>query len=185
MDDGKIVDLFLARDENAIRQVSLKYGGLLRTVSYRITEDIETAKECENDTYLQAWNLIPPHKPYDYLIAFLSRIVRNVSIDRCLRENRLKRKGYLVELSVEMEQFLPAEESVETEIDRKVLADAISSFLLMQPKEKRIIFMRRYFEFETVSTISKNMRCKESRVYTLLHRMREDLRKYLKKEEII
>ena len=84
-----------------------------------------------------------------------------------------------------MEQFLPAEESIETEIDRKVLADAISNFLLMQSKEKRIIFMRRYFEFETVSSISKNMRCKESRVYTLLHRMRQDLRKYLKKEEVI
>ncbi|MBR3058631.1 MAG: RNA polymerase sigma factor [Clostridiales bacterium] len=185
MDDSKIVDLFFKRDEEAIQQVSTKYGRLLRTISFRITGDVETAEECENDTYLQAWKLIPPHEPRNYLVAFLSRIVRNISIDRCIHNNRLKRKCYLEGLSVEMEQFLPSDVSVESEVERKLLAEKISSFLRTQTKEKRMIFMRRYFGFEAVKYIAKKMNCKETRVYTVLHRMREDLREYLKQEEII
>lgn len=185
MDDSRIVDLFLNRDEEAIKQVSKKYGELLRSVSYRITENRETAEECENDTYLEAWKRIPPHEPREYLVAFLSRIVRNLSIDRCLREKRLKRKGYLEELSVEMEQFLPSDLSIEKELDRIELAEAISCYLRKQPKEHRIIFMRRYYSFESVGDIAKSMHCKENRIYTMLHRMREDLKKYLKEEDII
>lgn len=185
LDDYTIVELFLQRDEQAINQTAIKYGGLLRSIAYRITNDVETSEECENDTYMKAWNLIPPNKPHSYLIAFLSRICRNIALNRCVHDNRLKRKGYIEELSVELEQIIPSEKTPDIELDAKTLMDSISTFLRKQEKEKRIVFMRRCFDCERISTIAKSMGWKENRVRTMLFRMREDLREYLKEEGII
>ena len=185
MEDREIVDLFLKRDERAIEQVSVKYGKLLRSVAFRITGNMETSEECENDTYMKAWDLIPPQKPYDYLVAFLSRVVRNVALNRSIYDKRLKRKGHIEELSIELEQILPSENSIENEMNAIALQTAISSFLRSQPKEKRIVFMRRCFDCEKISTIARSMGWKEGKVRTMLHRMRGDLRKYLIEEGIV
>ena len=101
MEDDKIVQLYLNRDESAIQFSSEKYGSRLRTLSLGITSDLQTSEECENDTYLQAWNLIPPNEPRTFLYAFLARIARHISIDRCRERASLKRDGYIVELSEE------------------------------------------------------------------------------------
>lgn len=185
MDDREIVVLFLRRDEHAIEQLSVKYGSMIRSIAYRITGSMEISEECENDTYMKAWNLIPPNEPYDYLAAFLSRIVRNVALNRCVYENRSKRKGYIEELSAEMEQILPSDTSAEHELNKKELLNAINLYLRAQPKEKRIVFMRRCFDCEKISTIAKSMGWKETKVRTMLCRMREELKEYLKKEGII
>ncbi|MBO4461156.1 MAG: sigma-70 family RNA polymerase sigma factor [Clostridiales bacterium] len=185
MDDSKIVDLYLARDEMAIKHSADKYGRMLRSLSYRITENQETSEECENDTYLEAWNLIPPNEPRDYLSSFLSRIVRNISLNRCIHDSRLKRKGYITELTTELEQCLPDGGRTEQEAESKELAGLISDFLRKQPKEKRIIFMRRYFEMEKVSSIAQRYGYSENRINTMLFRMRNDLKKELREEGLI
>ena len=185
MDDSRIVDLYLARDEQAIEQSAAKYGRMLRSMSYRITENRETSEECENDTYLEAWNLIPPNEPRDYLGAFLTRIVRNISLNRCLHDNRLKRRGYIVELTTELEQCLPGDSKTEQEVENKEFARVISDFLRKQPKEKRLIFMRRYFDMEKVSEIASRYGYSENRINTMLFRMRKELKKALTEEGLI
>lgn len=183
--DGDIVDMFLKRNEDALETVSNKYGNRIRSISFRITGDLQTAEECENDTYLEAWNRIPPSEPRTYLMTFLSRIARTISINRSLKDHRLKRFAYIEELSTEMEQCIASSSSVEKELDAKLLIETISLFLEKQSKEKRIIFMRRYYYLEKSSDIAKHFGYKESSLRSILFRMRKDLRNYLEKEEIL
>ena len=90
LDDTKIIDLFFERDETAIRYASEKYGNRLRSLSHSIVKDRQTAEECENDTYMEAWDTIPPHEPRSYLYAFLARIIRHLSLNCCRDRSRLK-----------------------------------------------------------------------------------------------
>ena len=113
LDDTKIIDLFFERDETAIRYASEKYGNRLRSLSHSIVKDRQTAEECENDTYMEAWDTIPPHEPRSYLYAFLARIIRHLSLNCCRDRSRLKRSAFICELSAEMEQCLPAPDDVQ------------------------------------------------------------------------
>ncbi len=108
MDDDQIVELYLTRDEDAIRKTAEKYGNRLRALSFGIVQDEQTAEECENDTYMKAWDAIPPNEPKDYLYAFLARIARHISLNCCRDRNRLKRSAFVCELSTELEQCIPA-----------------------------------------------------------------------------
>ena len=182
MEDDMIVQLYLDRDENAIRFSSEKYGSRLRALSLGITSDLQTAEECENDTYLQAWNLIPPNKPGTFLYAFLARITRHISIDRCRERGSLKRSGYIVELREEMELCFSASEDVESRINEEALGKAISNYLHTISQEKRVIFVRRYFYLDSIAEISKRCAITESKVKSSLFRTRNDLREYLMKE---
>ena len=182
MTDEQIVDLYFNREESAIFYTTEKYGARLRQIAQRITQDPPTAEECENDTYLEAWRRIPPAEPRNYFPAFLSRIVRNISINRCVERDRLKRKAYIMELSAEMEQCLPAPDDMESRFDSAELMRCISRFLCRQAKEKRIIFMHRYYYLDSVAAIAKRFGYSESKIKTMLFRMRNDLRTYLMKE---
>ena len=185
MDDSAIVDLYLDRSESAISRTSEKYGARLRNVSYGITSSRETSEECENDTYMEAWNRIPPHEPRTYLLPFLIRIIRAVSINRCVSDTRLKRKADIYELTTEMESCIPSSLSVEKELEGKLLAEAISRFLHEQSEEKCTFFMRRYFYLDSAASIARRYGCKDSKVRMTLMRMRSDLKAYLEKEEIV
>lgn len=182
MTDEQIVDLYFHREESAIFHTTEKYGARLRQIAQRITQDALTAEECENDTYLEVWRRIPPAEPKDYFPAFLSRIVRNISINRCMERERLKRKAYITELTTEMEQCLPAKDDMESLLDSAELIRLISSFLHRQAKEKRIIFMHRYYYLDSIADIAKHFGYSESKIKTMLFRMRNDLRTYLMKE---
>ena len=182
MEDNKIVELYLLRDEAAIKQSTLKYGQRLRTLSYGIVNDHQTAEECENDTYMQAWNSIPPHTPTDYLYAFLARITRHLSLNCCRNNSRLKRSAFILELSAELEQCLPAPDDAASRMDEIVLADTINVFLNKLSSEKRNIFIRRYWYLDSVASISKRFALSESKVKTTLFRCRDQLREYLEKE---
>lgn len=182
MDDDRIVELFLNRDESAIACTSEKYGNRLCSIAQRITGDLSTAEECENDTYLEAWKRIPPNEPRTYLLAFLSRIIRNISINRCVERDRLKRSAYITELSAEMEQCIPSPNDVESCLDGIEIGRIISVFLHAQPKEKRVIFMHRYYYLDSVSSIADRFGYSESKVKTMLFRMRNDFRNYLIQE---
>lgn len=182
MEDSRIVDLYLARDETAIVKSSEKYGVRLLAIAKNILEDDETSRECENDTYFQAWNLIPPNEPRRYLFAFLARIIRHISLDRCRERNRKKRCASYVELSEEMEQCIPAPGDVEKQIESRELARVISRFLWKLPEVQRDVFVRRYWYLDPVRVIADQMNFSESKVKTMLFRTREKLRTYLEQE---
>lgn len=182
MDDDKIVELYLHRDETAIKQTSEKFGNRLRALAYGIINDRQAAEECENDTYMEAWISIPPHEPRTYLYAFLARITRHVSLNCCRERSRLKRSAFICELSTELEQCIPAPDDVECRIDNMALRDAINGFLSTLEEEKRNIFIRRYWYLDSISAISKRFVLSESKVKTTLFRCRSKLREYLYKE---
>ena len=185
MEDDIIVELFLKRDEQAIKLVSDKYGKRLRNISFGILNDEQASMECENDTYVEAWNSIPPHSPKEYLYAFLARITRHVSLNCCRERSRLKRSAYICELSSEMEQCIPSPDDCECRIDDLVFADVINKFLASQNTEKRNIFLRRYCYMDSIADISKRYGYSESKVKATLFRSRNQLREHLEKEGYI
>ena len=182
MDDNKIVELYLLRDETAIKQTTEKFGSRLRSLAYRIVNDRQTAEECENDTYMEAWNTIPPHEPRSYLYAFLARITRHISLNCCRDRSRLKRSAFICELSAEMEQCIPAPDDVACRVDDMALGEAINGFLSTLAEEKRNIFIRRYWYLDSIADISKCFALSESKVKTTLFRCRNQFREYLEKE---
>ncbi|MBO4688136.1 MAG: sigma-70 family RNA polymerase sigma factor [Clostridiales bacterium] len=185
MNDSEIVTMFWARDEQALRIVSDQYGTRLNRVSYRITRDEQTAEECVNDTYLEAWNRIPPSEPRNYLQAFLYKIVRAKSLNRIIHDHRLKRMAYVDELTAELEQCIPSKSNIEEEMDAKVFTEAVNRYILMQSDEKRRVFIRRYFYMDTSSQIAERFGFSDNKVRTMLCRMRQELKSFLEKEEIL
>lgn len=182
MEDNRIVDLFLCRDETAITLTAEKYGKRLRTLALNITDDVQTAEECENDTYIQAWNSIPPHEPRDYLFAFLARITRHISLNRCRERSRLKRSAFLCEFTTEMEQCIPAPDDLQCRLDSMDLGRAINGFLATLNEEKRLVFLRRYWFLDSIEAIARRFSMSQSKVKTMLFRTRNHFRDYLEKE---
>ena len=182
MDDEKIVDLYLSRNEDAISESEKKYGKRLRSLSLRIVESMETAEECENDTYLQAWESIPPNKPKTWLFAFLARIIRNISINRFRKMTTKKRNSEIVHITNELESIISSPDDTDCRFGYDILAECINSFLSNLEKEKRIVFMRRYWYGDSIRCIAKRSGTSESKIKTILWRIRTDLKDYLKKE---
>ena len=153
MDDRGIFALYLRRDETAIWQTAEKYGHRLRALAYGIVNDLQTAEECENDTYMEAWRTIPPHEPSDHFYAFLARITRHISLNCCRDRSRLKRSAFISELSAEMEQCIPAPDNAAYRMDDLSLETALNAFLGGLDEEKRNMFVRRYWFLDSVADI--------------------------------
>lgn len=182
LDDSKIVDLYFSRDETAISETAQKYGSKLRHIANGILENLTAAEECENDTYLEAWNLIPPHEPRTYLFPFLGKIARHLAIDLCRRNKTQKRNVLYCELTEEMEECIPGQSDVEGEIEAEELSRRISIFLDAYPSDQRYVFVRRYWFFDTIPEICRKTGFSQSKVKSILFRMREKLREELTKE---
>ena len=183
MEDHDIVELFLMRDETAIERTSEKYGNRLRALSYGIVNDAQTAEECENDTYLEAWNSIPPHAPTRFS-AFIGKIARNTAIDRYMQKRAQKRNAG-VELALdELSECLPSY-SEGNMTEELALKHAIDSFLESLPKRTRIIFMRRYWYMSSIKEIADGLSISESNVKVILMRTRERFREHLENEGIV
>ena len=181
MEDSSIVDLYLARDERAICETDGKYGKKLYSISRRITENGADAEECVSDTYLDAWNRIPPHEPKNYLYAFLARITRHIALNCCRDRARLKRSAFLCELSREMEACIPAPDDMDSRIDDMMLREILNGFLGGLPEEKRNLFIRRYWYLDSIADIAERFALSESKVKTTLFRCRRQLRERLEK----
>ena len=184
MDDTQIVSLFLQREESAIRFTAQKYGSRIRQIAFQIVQNPETAEECENDTYLEAWRRIPPNEPRDYLGSFLQKIARNIALNRCIQLSRLKRRAFIYELTDELSQCIPDKETIESRMDQKDLARCINAFLLDLDEGKRNLFIRRYWYLDSIKALSLRFRLSESNVKTTLLRCRKKLRERLEKEDI-
>ena len=182
MNDEQIVEAYLARNEAAICETQNKYGSHLQQLSYQITADKTTAEECENDTYLKAWNSIPPHEPKTYLFAFLARITRHLSLNCCRRRSRLKRQAFLCEFSSEMEQCIPAPDDTACRLDDLAFAEMMNRFLGALDAKKRNVFLRRYWYFDSISAIAARYKMGESAVKTMLFRTRKQLHDFLEQE---
>lgn len=184
MDDKKIVELFWERSEAAIYETADKYGGYCQYISYNILHNYEDAQECVNDTYLKAWKAIPPHRP-NRLSTFLGKITRNLSLNRLKKYTAEKRGFGQAEIALaEMEDCIPATGSVDEAIDEKFLAESINVFLSGLPKIKRQIFVRRYWYMSSIQDISAEYGMSESKIISMLFRIRAKLKLHLEKEGI-
>ena len=171
--DNQIIDLYFARDERAIAETDKKHGAVCMSLSLNILQSRPDAEECLNDTYLAAWNRIPPERPA-YFRAFLCRIIRNLSMERFRFLHRQKRNRDLEVSFSELENCVAAPEDRAGE-----LARYISDFLETQEKTDRLLFMGRYFHACSVKTLAQKSGLKENAVSVRLHRTRERLRAYL------
>ena len=179
MTDEKIVMLYWERNENAVRETEQKYGKYCYTIAYNILNSHEDSNECVNDTWVGAWNAMPPEKP-TRLQSFLARITRNIAIDR-YRYDGAQKRGAEVESAIdEYWECIPnGDASIEDEL---VLKRAINSFLATLDTRTRVIFMRRYWYSMSVKDIADSMRTSESHISVILHRTRSKFKDYLTKE---
>ncbi len=182
MDDKEIVTLFLVRSESALAEVSQKYGRQIRALSYSITGDRGVAEECENETYLSAWNAIPPHDPGEYLFAFLAKITRHLSLNALRGQKAQKRNAPVYALTAELEDVLPAPDDCACRIDDLAFQQMLNGFLFGLSETERNIFLRRYWYMDSIATIATRFGFSESKVKTGLFRTREKLRAHLTKE---
>lgn len=179
MEDRQIVALFEQRNAAAIRETQQAYGRQLHTIAMAVLRDELDAEECVSDGLLRAWNVIPPQKPA-FLGAFLSKIVRQLAIDRLRAREADKRGGgeYLLSL----EELSECVGGVETAFDEATLTQAIGEYLKTVPAEARWMFLRRYFHFDSIKDIAKARAVTQSKVKSTLFRTRKGLREYLEKE---
>lgn len=185
MDDKKIIELYFARNQRAISETDRKYGQLCKKVSFAILSNYEDVEECVSDTYMAAWQAIPPKMP-NYLGAWLAKISRNLSLMRLREKYSVKRGGGEMTLVLEeLGDTFPAGDRVEQLYERKELAQAISSFLRNLEDEERNIFVFRYWFMIPVSQIADKLQCSQSKVKTSLFRTRKKLKAYLMQEELI
>lgn len=182
MQDEKIVELYWQRDESAIKETQSKYNAYLYKIAYNILNNREDSNESVNDTYLAAWNSIPPHKP-NILSTYLGKITRRISIDIFRRHNRQKRQGseYAISLQ-ELEDCLADTSTPESELEIKVLGEAINTFLRTLSPDARNVFIGRYYYLDSVRDVAKYCKMSESKAKTLLFRTRNSLKEYLIKE---
>lgn len=177
-EDEKIIELFFERSEQAIRELDMKYGKVCHRVSYNIVNSRRDAEECVNDAYLGAWNTIPPAKP-NPLLAYICKIVRNISLKIYYRNEAAKRNSTYGIAMQELEDSLSAPDTVESEIEAGELAEIIESFLEGMTIENRVIFMCRYAYMDTYSDIAGRVGLSEKNVSVRLTRMRRKLKQYL------
>lgn len=182
MDDREIIALFYERSEQAIAELSKKYGDLCLKIADNILNDARDAEECVNDAYLGAWNSIPPQNP-DPLRTYVCRIVRNLSLKK-LRNNTALKRGSQFEVSLsELENCIPSS-SFDEHLSARELAEQINAFLSTLHRDDRVIFVKRYWLSESLSEIADAFGITEHSASVRLSRIRKKLHIYLKSKEV-
>ena len=181
MDDGKIIELFFERSEQAIEELSGKYGPLCLRLAENILGNGSDAEECVNDAYLGVWNSVPPARP-DSLPGYVSRIVRNLAVKRYRSNSAAKRNRSYDSSLDELGDCFPSGDSVEDEIGASELSRALDRFLGGLDRRSRIIFVRRYWHSDSVGDIAAMFRTGKHNVSVILSRTRKKLKKYLKEK---
>ena len=182
MEDAKILDLYFARDEDAIRETDTAYGKRLHALAKNILQNREDAEESVNDTYAEVWKSIPPRRP-KYFFAFLASICRHLSLNRVDWKQAAKRRAHVVPLTEEMENCIP-DTVHERQMEAKELGKLLDLFLESLPKDSRLIFLRRYWYVDSVPEIAARYGMTESKVKMQLSRTKEKLRLFLEQEGI-
>ena len=181
MEDKQIVDLYFARSESAITETDKKYGRYCHYIAYRILENDEDAKEIVNDTYLKAWNTIPPNRP-DPLKPYVGMISRQLSLDRYEEYHAQKRGGQVTLVLDELAECIPDNNHQEDIGESVALRDALNRFVWSLSHKAQKVFVRRYWYTSSISEIAREYGMKESSVTVLLLRTRKKLKDFLQKE---
>ncbi len=185
LEDEKIIELYWQRDENAISKTDQKYGAYCQSIANNILQNKEDSEECVNDTWLKAWESIPPQKPVNFRM-YLAKIVRNLAFNR-FNANRAKKRGggEMVLVLEELSECIADKTDVEQELIGKELKEYILGFIKELPERDRNIFVRRYFYVDPVKSIAKRYGVSENYVMVILSRIRKLLKCSLKKEGFI
>ena len=178
MDETQIIDLYFARDEQAIKETQAQYGKRMYAMAYRILNNHEDSEECVNDAYVGLWNAIPPTRP-NSLLAFACKITRNLSLKKLQYLTREKRSVDLTTSFDELETVLP-DERFAPDVSDEDIGKLISQFLRGQKEEVRFVFIRKYFFFEPIKEIAEKCAFSESKVKNILFQTRNELKEYLR-----
>ena len=181
MQDKDIIVLYENRDETALVETDDRYGKYAYTIAMNLLGDTREAEEVESDTLMQLWNTIPPQKPSN-LKAFIGKIARNLSLNRIEERLAEKRSCGLSLVFDELEEVLSSER--EEIVDQIALKDALKAFLAKLSSNDRILFVKRYWYNESIASLSRSERLTKSAVKVKLHRLRAELKSYLKSNGI-
>lgn len=181
MEDIKIVELYWQRNEQAIAETDTKYGSMCLKISINILKNSEDAQESVNDTYMTAWNTMPPERP-TLLGAFVAKIIRNISLKRYEFNSAQKRKPEALIAFDELAEYLTSDDNVEKVFESLELAESISQFLKGQTYEARLMFLRKYWYLDSSKEIALRYNTTTGSVNASLFRTRKKLKEHLKKE---
>lgn len=182
MEDSKIIELYFTRSELAVSETAKKYGNYCHSIAYRILCNLEDAEECVNDTWLRAWNSMPPRHP-QLLSAFLGKITRNLSLTRYEKQTAAKRGGGEIPVILdELSECIPSCVDVEQSVDTNILSALLNRFLGSLEQENRQLFVLRYWYLYPVKNAAKTAGMGESKAKMRLLRMRQQLKKLLEAE---
>lgn len=182
MEDQQIIQLYFERNEQAVAETKQKYGPYCHSLAFAILNNDADAEEAVNDTWLRAWNSIPPQRP-GVLKLFLAKITRNLAFNTRRNQSAQKRGGGEVDLALEeLKDCVPAREGVQDALEGKELAREIQKFLQTQSQRDRSIFLRRYFGVESIGSVAHRFGLTEANTRKILSRTREKLKNYLTKE---
>lgn len=183
MEDKRIIELFFARAENAITELAFKYGKLLRSVAYNVLNNLEDTEECVNDTYFATWNTIPPKNP-EKLAAYVVRITKNLALKK-YEYNTAKKRCSIYDVSLtELEECLPDLSYDSDEDNNEYLTNVIEEFLNALDRKSRVMFVKRYWYSEAVSTLAAEFSMSENNVSVKLLRIRKGLKTHLEKRGV-
>ncbi len=182
MNDLDIIELYFARDEQAIKETDVKYGRLCHSIAYNILSDNGESAECVNDTYIGVWNAIPPARPNNFM-AFVCKIARNLSLKRLEARTRQKRSQATLVSFDELAEIL-SDEGVVSGVSDEDIGKLISDFLRNEKEEIRNVFIRKYYFFDSIGDIALRYSFTESKVKNMLHHSRIRLKNYLIKEGV-
>ncbi|MGN1119934.1 MAG: RNA polymerase sigma factor [Oscillospiraceae bacterium] len=183
MKDQEIVALYFHRSDQAITETSRKYGAYCRSIAGNILQNDADAEECVNDTYLGAWNSIPPNSP-ENLATYLGKLTRRISLQRWRANRSLKRGGGETALALdELEECIPSYSTVEKALEQKELAAAINRFVASLEETERAVFLCRYWYIASIDQIAVAFRFSSAKVKSMLYRTRQKLQRYLHEEE--
>lgn len=183
MEDSQIMDLYWNRNEYAIVETDRKYGVLCHSIAMNLLSVREDAEECVNDTWNEAWNLMPPQRP-ENLKAWLCKIVRNISINLWRKNHAKKRYNGITQMLDELEDCIPSSQDIEQEIEDAELGRCISAWLLSLPPEDRFLFVRRYWHGNGLNELAKEWNIPAARLTKKMYKLRLSLKATLEREDI-
>jgi len=182
MEDDRIVALYWERSETAIDETAQKYGSYCYAIAHGLLRVASDSEECVNDTYMAAWDCIPPHKPAK-LSTFLGKLTRRLAVDRLRKQGTDKRGGGELPLVLdELSECVASSSTVETDIDRRLLIQALRTFIDTLSTAQRDVFFRRYWYAQSIEDIASAYRWSNEKVKSMLHRIRKKLQQHLQKE---
>ena len=184
IDDEKIIELFFKRDQQAIRELDIKYGKICHNLSYNIVNSRQDAEECVSDVWLRLWNAIPPERPRS-LAAYITTVTRRLALDKCDYNRAAQRRSDLTVAFEELEGCLPAEDGAVRALEQQEFRRVLNGFLRKLTRQSRTYFIRRYWYGESIREIADSCGAGEEKVKSSLFRTRQRLRTVLEKEGML